>query len=31
MRRRYANQRIGSEVDFVVAAVDEESMVAVGD
>lgn len=31
MCRRYATQRIGSEIDFVVAAVDEESMVAVGD
>lgn len=31
MRRRYANQRLGSEVDFVVVAVDEESMIAVGD
>lgn len=31
MRRRYAQQRIGSEIDFVVAAVDEENMVAVAD
>lgn len=31
MRRRFANQRIGSEVDFVVVAVDEENMLAVGD
>ena len=31
MRRRYATQRIGSQIDFVVTAIDEKEMVAVGD
>lgn len=31
MRRRYAMQRIGSQVDFVVEAIDEMEMLAIGD
>lgn len=31
MRRRYATQRIGSQVDFVVTAIDEIEMLATGD
>lgn len=31
MRRRFATQRIGSQVDFVVEAIDEMEMVAIGD
>lgn len=31
MRRRFATQRIGSQVDFVVDAIDEMEMVAIGD
>lgn len=30
MRRRFATQRIGSQIDFVVEAVDEVEMIAVG-
>lgn len=30
MRRRFATQRIGSQIDFVVEAVDEVEMVAIG-
>lgn len=31
MRRRFATQRIGSQVDFVVEAIDEMEMIAIGD
>lgn len=31
MRRRFATQRIGSQVDFVVDAIDEMEMIAIGD